>query len=45
MDSEIISTKLICDLEIMLWGALVLLKFHVNSQKLGVQAPQNFEFE
>ena len=26
-------------------GVLVLLKFEVNSQKLGVQAPQNFEFE
>ena len=27
------------------WGVLVLLKFQVNSQKLGVQEPQNFEFE
>ena len=27
------------------WGVLVLLKFWVNSQKLGVQAPQNVEFE
>ena len=27
------------------WGVLVLLKFQVNSQKLGVQTPQNFEFE
>ena len=27
------------------WGVLVLLKFQVNSQKLGVQAPQNLEFE
>ena len=26
-------------------GVLVLLKFQVNSQKLGVQAPQKFEFE
>ena len=26
-------------------GVLVLLKFWVNSQKLGVQAPQNVEFE
>ena len=26
-------------------GVLVLLKFQVNSQKLGVQAPQNVEFE
>ena len=34
----------------MLWpsearGVLVLLKLQVNSQKLGVQAPQNLEFE
>ena len=29
---------------IHLW-CLVLLKFEVNSQKLGVQAPQNLEFE
>ena len=28
-----------------IWGVLVLLKFWVNSQKLGVQAPQNVEFE
>ena len=27
------------------WGVLVLLKLQVNSQNLGVQAPQNFEFE
>ena len=26
-------------------GVLVLLKFQVNLQKLGVQAPQNVEFE
>ena len=26
-------------------GVLVLLKFQVNSQKLGIQAPHNFEFE
>ena len=26
-------------------GVLVLLKFEVNSHKLEVQAPQNFEFE
>ena len=26
-------------------GVLVLLKLQVNSQKLGVQAPQNLEFE
>ena len=27
------------------WGVLVLLKFEVNSQNLGLQAPQNFQFE
>ena len=27
------------------WGVLILLKFEVNSQKIEVQAPQNFEFE
>ena len=27
------------------WGVLVLLKFEVNSQKRGVQAPQNLEFD
>ena len=28
-----------------LWGVLVLPKLQVNSQKLGVQALQNLEFE
>ena len=27
------------------WGVLVLLELQVNSQKRGVQAPQNLEFE
>ena len=45
MHSTILERKTQILLGYMGRGVLVLLKFEVNSQKLGVQAPQNLEFE
>ena len=44
-DSDMLIGLLTSEYRCGAWGVLVLLKFQVNSQKLGVQASQNLEFE